>query len=163
MLMISCGKKVYDTRDYRVETVHGVKTVLLYDRYLGEEQTLQLQFLKSIPKKSLHMYRALCGSDTVSLLDLNPEEGELFMVGESSIIKVRPIRSLKVLYWELPSAPLAYCFEKDTVWFSRDDTSPKYLLMDEGVVVMQAKKLVIDGEEVWKYEDGKEIKTKKLN
>ena len=145
-----------------MDTVKGVKTVSLYDRNLGEEQTVHLEFLKSIPKKSLHMYRALCDNDTVSLLDLNPEVGALFMVGESYNLKVRPIRSLGVLYWELPSAPLAYCFENDTIWFSRDDTSPKYILMDEGVVVKHAQKQIIDDEEVWKYDDGKVIKTQKL-
>ena len=129
----------------------------------GEEQTAEIEFLKSLPKKSLHMYRAMCGSDTVSLLDLNPEVGESFVVGESSIVKVRPIRSLRVLYWELPSASRAYCFENDTIWFSRDDTSPKYLLMDDGVVIKRAQKQIIDGVEVWKYDDGNEIKAMNIN
>ena len=148
-------------RYYRVDTINGIKTITLYDINLGEEQTAEIEFLKSLPKKSLHMYRAMCGSDTVSLLDLNPEVGESFVVGETSIVKVRPIRSLRVLYWELPSASRAYCFENDTIWFSRDDTSPKYLLMDDGVVIKRAQKQIIDGVEVWKYDDGNEIKAMK--
>lgn len=150
-------------RYYRVDTINGIKTITLYDINLGEEQTAEIEFLKSLPKKSLHLYRAMCGSDTVSLLDLNPEVGESFVVGETSIVKVRPIRSLRVLYWELPSASRAYCFENDTIWFSRDDKSPKYLLMDDGVVIKRAQKQIIDGVEVWKYDDGNEIKAMKIN
>jgi len=120
-------------RDYRVDTIDGSKMVTLFGRCVGEEKVIQVEFLRSVAKNSLHFYKALCDNDTVALLDLNPEVGGVFSVGSCSAIKVRPITRLRLLYWELPSAPAAYCFEKDTVWFSRDDVSPKYVLIDEGV------------------------------
>ncbi len=154
---------VNNVRDYRVDTINGVKTITLYDRYLGEEQLVQVEFLKSIPKRSLYLYRVLCGNDTVTLLDLNPEDGRTFNIGNSCEIKVRPITRMRVLYYELPSAPLAYCFERDTVWFSRNDTTPKYILIDENVRVKCGQRHIKDNVEVWQYDDGNVIKTLNIN
>lgn len=152
-----------DALDYRVDTLNGIKTITLYDRYLGEEQIVQVEFLKSIPKRSLLLYRALCGNDTVTLLDLNPEVGRTFNSGNTYEIKVRPITRMKVLNYESPSAPLAYCFERDTVWFSRNDTSPKCILIDENVMVKCGQRHIKDNVEVWQYDDGNVIKTLRLN
>lgn len=150
-------------QDYRIVEVDGQRKVVLYDRCLGEEQTIQVEFLRSIPKRSLHYYKALSDGDTVTVLNLNPKVGELFKVADTSTIKVRPIKSLRMLYWELPSAPVAYCFEKDTVWFSQDDTSPKYVLMDENVMIEHAKKRKMDDDvETWEYKDSTVIKTLKI-
>jgi len=39
-------------RYYRVDTINGIKTITLYDINLGEEQTAEIEFLKSLPRKA---------------------------------------------------------------------------------------------------------------